>query len=267
VYASRLNWPTLVLVASTAAWVVTCSPSYRDISTPNGQLAAIQLANDYLTTGNCDAARSAIEPLVHSQYATTQAWLVYSSTFACSAGLDFPKAYVNLKNNVSGDVWSNLVKSDFSSGSGDGHLVNLDTASDQIRNSANPAGSLNASDRSEDANVYMIYIQAMVIATVISPLGQADQPTGHRTVAITNTGTPNDLCHVQVAVAMIADSLQFSDPGNAFTGFSNTLTSACGGSCPTNKSLTTCLNGGNGVGSPQSQGQLLINALNGQWGT
>jgi hypothetical protein len=230
-------------------------------------LAAIQQANDYLTTGNCDAARSTIEPLVHSQYATTEAWLVYSSTFACSAGLDFPKAYVYLKNNISGDVWSNLVKADFSSGSGDGHLVNLDSASDQIRNSANPAGSLFASDRTDDANVYMIYIQAMVIATVIAPLGQADQATGHRTVAITNTGTPNDLCHVQVAAAMIADSLQYVDPGNAFSGFSSTITNACGGPCPTNRSLSTCLNGGNAVGSPQFQGQIIINAINGQWGT
>ncbi|MBI3557146.1 MAG: hypothetical protein HY074_12855 [Deltaproteobacteria bacterium] len=262
---TRRHGSVLLLILSMIFWIVRCSPSFKDLSSPNGRQAIIDQANDDLTAGDCGSAIDILTPLVHSQYSNNDVLMVYASAFACQGGLNFPNLIGNLKDLGSSDIWSVLVKTDYSSGSGDGHVAAFDTAASEIYQTATPAGSLAASQRTPDANTFMVFIELSQIASVIAPLGGAVSSSGHKTVSITGKGSIADMCHVEVAVAEIKDSLQFVSAGAAINNVVANINADCaglpGGVCPTNENFTTCM----GSAAIQVQGQLLIDGIDNSW--
>ena len=254
-----------LIVLSMVFWIVRCSPAYKDLSTANGRQAILDQANNDLTAGDCGSAIDILTPLVHSQYNNNDVLMLFASAFACQGGVNFPNLIGNLKDLGSDDIWSVLVKTNFSPGSGDGHVAALDTAAAEIYQTATPAGNTAASQRSADANTFLVFIELNQIASVISPLGSATKATGRKTVAITGTGSIADMCHVQVAVTQISDSLQFVSAGSAISNVVSNINTACaaipGGACPANHDFTACLT----TLPYQLQGQLLINAIDSTW--
>jgi hypothetical protein len=252
-----------LLYLSLAFILTTCAPDYKDLSNPNGRQALIDLANNYLTAGSCEEAINTIQPLVESQYVTLEARMVYASAYACKGGMSFISLLLALKDVSGDDVWSPLVKSNYSTGSSDGKTAALNTATEILRQTATPANSFDASARPDDANMYMIFVQANIIATVIGPLGAANRTTGKRTQAITATASTSERCFTQVAIAAIADSLQYVSTSTAIDNVRESVTSACGGSCPTNRDYSVCV----GNAGLQTIGQTLLTAISGQWST
>ena len=254
-----------LLIFSMIFWVVRCSPSYSDMSSANGQLAIIQQANDDLTAGDCGSAISILAPLINSQYVTNAALIVYASAFACKGGVNFPNMIGNLQNTTSGDIWSQLIKANYSTGAGDGRVAALDTAVTELCQASTPAGNLMGSQRTADANTFMVFIELNQIALVISPLGNASATTGQKANSISGLGTVSDMCHVQVAIAQLSDSLEYVSTSAAITNVVSNINAECatlpGGTCPTNHDYTACLNSV----AFQAQGQLLINAIDSTW--
>lgn len=253
-------------VSSMAIWIVTCSPSYRDASTASGAQAIIDQANNDLTAGQCDAAINVLDPLVHGPNVSYDALMVEASAYACKGGVSFTNLIGNMSNSGGQDIWGTLIRSDPSNGL-DGHLSALDQAFTILYQTAKPSGYLGASQRTGDANVYMIYLQATAVATVIAPLGNANLTTGKKGNSITGTGQASDWCHLEVAFAQITDSLNYVQAGSSFSTLSSSIKTVCtnlaGGECPGNEDYTACMNATGGT--YQLQGQALLIAIDQDW--
>lgn len=262
-----LGRPALVALAA-ACFVLACA----SISSGCGQgyknspQAAIDEANNFLTIGDCDSAINVLKPVYDSSSVNNDIRMTYSSAYACKGGL-FMTSVISSLASASSDIWSALVKSDYSSGSSDGHLTNLNTASDVLRTTASSSPGFNASDRSNDANTFMIFLQAEIIGSVISPLGLANQSTGHKTQSIATAiangqVTSSDECYVEVAVATIDDCLTYVSAGTALGNVSNEVSTVCGtlaGGCPTNKDYSAC------SVTDLNDGKLLLEAIDADW--
>ena len=257
---------TVIVLIS--AWLITlsCANDFKDLSNKNAQLAILQLTENYLSGGNCEAALSVLQPLLQVPYVNYDSRLLEASAYACRGGLNFPKLAASLTQVSGTDIWSALVASNYSSSSTDGHVVALENSVTAIRTTVTPSsppGPEEASRRSQDANSYMIFVSANIVGSVISPLGAANSVNGKRTQAVNCAArcTVADRCHVQVAVSNMADSLAYVATGTAIDKVSTAINTACGGTCPSNKDYATCL----GSAAFQLQGQLLIDQIETMW--
>ena len=249
-----------VIVLSSAFFLLTCGQGYRDISTENGRQAVIDDAQNYLTAGLCEEAISVLQPLYSSQYANEEVKLLYASAYGCKGGMNMAAQIGELTNVSGADIWSPLVKTNYSASNADLHIVNLDLAADIIRQTNFVPGAYEASSRSKDANTFMTFVQLNNITSVISPLGAANKATGKRTQAVCAACSVADVCHVQVAVAFMDDALDFMGNGPVVTTLNSALNTACAGACPTNKVLAVCM----GDAVLQATGQAMITAIGAQ---
>lgn len=229
---------------------------YKDISTDNGRLAVIQQANSFLTSGMCDQALEVLQPLYTSSSVDNEVRMVYSSAYACKAGFDFPEVIGRLRG--SGTIWALLVMAMYSNGS-DNHLTYYQNAAVPLRMTSSVAGSFVAADRPDDANVYMIFMQAGALASVLSVLGNANATTGAKGNAITGTGTNAQKCAVQVAIATIVDSLNVVGTSGALQSLATSLAPLCSGSICNNKDPAVC------DAANILNGTALIAAIDTQW--
>lgn len=261
----RLRTALVIFMAWLAA--LSCSNDFKDLSNPNAQLAILQLAENYLTGGNCERALEVLQPLLQAQYVNYDSRILEASAYACRGGLNFPKLAAALAQVATTDIWSAIVASNHSASNTDGHLSALVAATTSLRTTVTPAyppGPLEASFRSADANSYMVFVSANIIGTVISPLGAANSTNGKRTRALTCAAscTVEDRCRVQVAISNIADSLAFVSAGAAIDKVSAAISTACGGApCPSNLDYTVCT----GDAVLQLQGEVLINQIESMW--
>lgn len=260
-----LSWAQVFFFLGMSLWVVTCAPDYRDKSSVNGRQAILDEADNHLTSGNCDEAIKILEPLVNSPFSSKEALFRYAAAYGCKGGVNMPNLVAGLQGGSS-DIWSTLIKVNYSSSTNDGKRSALDQASSILRQTANPPMGWDAYQRTPDANVFMIFLQMNTIATTIAPLGNAAQGSGKKQLSISNSGTTADLCHVAVAIAVISDSLSSVNLGSGVKAISDAMSTVCqsafGSSvCPQGKDYDQCLNNA----TMQAQGQLLINAIDNQW--
>lgn len=231
---------------------------YRDISTDNGKLAAIQQANSYLNSGMCTEAITVLTPLYQSQYVDFDVRMAYASAYACKAGFSMPTLITNLKGSSS-SFWALIVAAMYSTGS-DYHLTNYKYAADILRLTTTVSGSLSASDRPSDANAYMILIQTGVLASIISELGVASQSTGKKTVTGFSAGASNAYkCATEVAVTTIVDCINTIGSSGIFSTISSNLSALCSAGYCTNKDPTVC------GASNQTNGQAILAAIDSSW--
>ncbi|HRK02864.1 MAG TPA: hypothetical protein PLH57_09375, partial [Oligoflexia bacterium] len=178
--------------------------------------------------------------------------------YACQGGVDFPNLIAAIKDSPA-DIWSPLVKANYSD-LGDGKAIALLTAASIIRQTAEIAGSFEASARTEDANLYMIVVQVQLISTTISGLGQADRTTGNEGIAGW-PATSGDMyrCRIQSAVSTIQDSLEYVESSTNLQTLSNAITTLCVGSCSTNRDPEGC------SAADNLEGLALMNGISADW--
>jgi hypothetical protein len=247
-------------VVAAGAWVVRCSQAYKDPTTGPGQQLVIDEVNNDLTSGNCAAAINLLTPIINGGQTGTTFMLLYSSAYACLGGLSMPNIIGSLNNTGGTDIWTLLIKSDYSNGQ-DGHLADFDKAMNIIFTAA---GTKDGGARTNDENVYMIFLAAMDIATVISPAGQASPTTGAKGVSIAGDNSVSDECHAEVALAEIEDSLKYVQAGSGLSSLSSSINTICNqvaGGCPTNEDYTSCTT------DPvlQNQGKAVLVAIDQMW--
>lgn len=253
--------PFLIVLFFSQFFLNSCGQGYKDLSTANGRQIVLDEANNFLTDGQCQQAIDVLSPLYNSIYVDDDVRLVYASAYACLGGFNFPSLITGLTNASGGDIWSALIKSNYSSvdTTTQSHVYFFQTAATALRNTG--GGSFDASDRPEGANLYMVFLQAEIIAKTImqNGVGKADAVTGKKTVAITGLGSNQQLCDLEVAIATISDSLLNVSTNSALDNVSSSVSTACGGACPTNKDPSVC------SAVEQAQGAALMIALDSQW--
>lgn len=258
---------TYVALVFSLLVAISCSTDYKNLDNPTAQRAILELAENYLTGGNCDAALEVLQPLLVYPYVNYDSRILEASAYGCRGGINFPNLIVALKEAAGSDIWSAVVKSNHSASGSDGKTGSLKTAVNRLQLTTGSSGSEAAVNRSKDANAYMIFVSVNIIGTVISPLGAASSVTGKRTQALNCAAncTDADRCNVQVAFANISDSLDYVSTGTAIDKVSSAIDETCaaalGGVCPTNKNYDTCM----GSAALRNQGELLVNAIETSW--
>ena len=256
----RIITAYLASLIAVCVFFLSCGKAYKDITTENGRRAISETANSFLSAGQCNRAIEVMQPLYDSIYVNTEIRLVYSSAYACAGGFNFAALIAGLSSTPF-DIWSSLVKSNFSALATDGRTTNLQRAAEILRTTTTNSGSQQAVDRPSDANLYMVFMQIELISTTISTssMGLADESTGKKTRSINTLGTAAEKCVIEVAVATISDCLNVVSTGTAIDTLNTTIQAICGGACPTNKNPAVC------SAAEQAQGDALITAIDGQW--
>ena len=255
----------LVTTLGAALFAISCGTGFKDISTANGRKAILDQANDFLTSGNCESAIEILTPLYISAYVDYEIRMTYASAYACKGGFSFTGVMGGLISG-SGDIWSALVKADFSTGS-DGKLISLKKAAEIVRltSGIDPSNQsyFSAKYRTEEANLYMVFIHATIVAVVIATpqVGNAYRDTGKKRLAITGAGASADHCAAEVALATISDSLgSISSSGTALNSIKSAITTVCGANCTgANLDPTKC------DATIQLVGQGVLVAIDAQW--
>lgn len=261
----KISFPTLGALLFALGLAVSCTTDIKNLENPTAQKAALELAESYLTDGQCDAALEVLQPLLVWPYLSYESRLLEASAYACRGGVNFPAMISSIKDGGS-DLWSALVKANYSTGT-DGKENSLFVAIDRVCKTGIPSTSTSAVDRTEDANTYMIFVAANQISTIIAPLGAASRSTGKRTQALNCAAncTDDQRCKVEIAFAHISDSINHSPSGSAISKVGDAVTSACsvavGGICPTNKDYDTCM----GSAALKAQGEALVSTIEASW--
>lgn len=242
-----------------------CSTDYRDYANATGRQLVLDQANNFLTARECDQAIEVLTPLYNSEYADDEVKTIYASAYACKGGLDFSQLISAFTEITGSDIWSPIIKANYSTGMEDGKISALNTAADILRYTATVPGSYEAQFREVDTNIYMLFIQMNVLAAILAPLGQATQSTGHKTVTGFGAGASNaDKCRTEVAFAIIVDSVSYVDVSGNFSKVKSSVETLCtdvfAGVCPTNKIYDNC------TAADRVAGELILTYIDGnQW--
>lgn len=254
----------LIYILCSVIFLQSCGQDYKHISTQNGRQYLLDLANGYLTSGQCQQAIDTLEPLYNSIYVDNEIRLTYASAWACAGGFNFAVLIASLKNLGSGDIWSAFVAANYSASYADSKVYLLGEAVRYVRKASSNSSSYSAAFRTQEANIYMVFLQMQIIATTISiqTLGNADRLTGKKTTTITGLGTNAEKCRIEVAFATIKDSLNYVTAGAAITTLNNAITKVCtaaGANCPTNLDPNIC------TATEQAHGAAIMAAIDTDW--
>jgi hypothetical protein len=161
-----------------------------------------------------------------------------------------------------GEIWSGIAKAIPSTTHNDGKLASFQVAVGALLATSHIAGSFAASDRDDDSNTFMLFVQAGVVATIIGPLGNVNVSTGHKQQSINTASASNsDLCLIEVAIATITDSVSaLSNTGAAIKSLASSVKAICGGGvCPTNKDPSAC------TAANYLEGASILTSIDAQW--
>lgn len=199
-FSSAVAW---VCVLFFYALFIGCSPAgLEDISNANSRRAVIEEVNRLLTQSNCDEAIRLITPLYDSKYSDNEIRMTWASAHACRAGLEYIEFLLFLQNNTlctignCNGLWTGLTKHFYQ-----GDLSSAQTRSDltqamyatwfsieglqatlspgvvvpdhlQVNPGTNNVGSVLTAHRTDDANLYLLFVSMAEIGVTQNLYGQ-----------------------------------------------------------------------------------------------
>lgn len=167
---------SLIALGAISAIGSGCSAPLYDPSTPQGLAAIIDRTHKAVTNGNCSEAIATIEPAYNSEYSTNEVRMARASAHACAAQINFFRMAEDLATHslVGSDFWKTLSELAFAvnpddldprAASGKRAIDALLAAikpgkvisnSHRIETDEFNIGSMLASDRDANANLYLI---------------------------------------------------------------------------------------------------------------
>lgn len=262
--ASRSLFFRFVSISIILIFFIRCA-DYNSLQSANGRQAIIDQANNYLTAMLCDQAIDLVRPLYESAYVDNDIRMLYSSAYGCKGGLNFAAIIAAFKDISGSDIWSPLVKSNYTANA-NGRLIKLtalERAAEIVRQTATTPGSFEASLRTKDANVFMVFIHLSIITAILSPAGVASSSTGKKTISgFAGSVGPVERCRVTVAIATISDCLGYITASAALKKVKDSITEAsgiCGGACPITKDPAKC------TAADEIVGTTLLTNIDSQW--
>lgn len=236
-----------------------CGTPVPDGGSLDGQQQIIDQAEKALTTSDCATALQLILPLYNSANSDNAIRMVTASAYACDANIDFFPLLGTLVSNAStlngGGLWSLLAET-FPSVQGKDHVVEgallaEDALQATLQNGipvlkqyqTNPGtdnvGSVYASDRTSDSNIYMLLVSMAGIGGLESRNGNPSA-SYHKQAALpwaTAATMTADGCAYAASILNLIDSIgavgsvlpasEQTAFGNISTAFNTILTYAC----------------------------------------
>jgi len=192
------GWFQLLALACFALGAGACKAPRFNASTLEGRTAIMDQINYSLTAEDCSTAISLVEGLYASPYTGNDARMLRAASHGCNAQINFFRTLGDLaSSNLAGSgFWMSMARL-FPSTTTDGRAesawyatdalmatlktgVVISTASAVNSTSYNP-GSLNASDRRDDSNAYMILISMAAIGSLQNRYSATNTTTYNKT--------------------------------------------------------------------------------------
>jgi len=193
--------------------------------------SAIDVTNNYLTTGDCGDALTTILPVYNSSASNNQVRLITASAYGCDAEVNFFQVLTNLGldgNTLTSASLLGYLSQIFPSTTADkvvesggyGMEVLLTTLTtgeviapgNLINATSNNPGSLLFSDRIDDSNLYMLMMSMAVMGGAASRYGTATFHPIHATMAFpwvnNTTAMATEGCTVAAALENFLDVLE-----------------------------------------------------------
>jgi len=229
--ARRIAIPLLVCFGLTA--LVACDRPTFDAATPEGKRAIIELTNKHLSAGNCAAAITEIEGLYKSASTDNEVRMIAASAYACKANINFFKLVGQLVENSAfmggNGFWALLAKLfpstlDPNDRVVEGALLATDALLANIKAGAvilpgnyinegtyNPGAKV-ASDRLDNANIYMLFVNMATLGSLENRYGVPDPTTHLPTQALPWTtadhpNMPTQGCAFASSLILLVDNL------------------------------------------------------------
>ncbi|MCM2323577.1 MAG: hypothetical protein NDJ90_09990 [Oligoflexia bacterium] len=230
-----------------------CSAPVETGSDPVGKQAILDWVDIALSGGDCATAVAKIKPLYESPYSDNEVRMKAASAYACYAGVNFFQTVMDIEAN-SGDMlaglgegfWPTMSKLFPSQGAGldyrvEGAVLAIDALQAALSpgiallpsNTINPGGynegSVFATDRISDSNIFMIFNAMAAIGTIQSRYGVPDAGNGYKKTALlpwktaTSIGLDGDGCAYVSALMNLIDALG-ATAGSVPANLSTTLT-------------------------------------------
>jgi hypothetical protein len=184
---------TFVFLALTAplVWPTGCAAPRFDVCSLAGHQAIIDETNLHLTAGDCEAAVSQIEGVYASGCTDNQVRMIRASAHACTAGINFFQLVGNLATaDLTGTGFWRTATQYFPSTTADTKTESTWYATDALlaslkpgkivtsANQVNPdtvnVGSVKVSDRTDDANAYLLLVSMATIGTLQNRYSEPD---------------------------------------------------------------------------------------------
>lgn len=261
----RIFFAVCLLISGTS-----CGDRFA-VDTERGRQAAVDEANFQLSHGNCAAAQAAIDPVYNSPYVNEDIVLIKAAAHACAGGFNLIQIADKLSEiaNVYGAMALSMPNA-----LGDGRITAMYTAMDVL--TAN--GTLiNATQRSQKRNNYMVFIQMGIMGAIMKAYGDANPTSGSQisNMLYSNPRAGGDManidaCALTAAVSVLVDSFSYSslsgDP--QVVSAKNSLNATCAlAGFPTcdllNKDRSACT--GAGGNAPSIAAVALVGGINGAW--
>ena len=238
-----------------------------DLNSEHGRQAAIDEANLYLSTGNCQSALEAINPLYLSNHVNDEIRIIRASADACFSGFQMIPLLVNIGDKP--NYFEAITKTMNNVAAGDGKIAALYRATDIVTSNG---VALSAAQRSRTLNDFMVFLQIAVMGAIQDQYGSGSSEgvqgaTFNYLVAGAGTLSDVDGCAYGAAIGFVADSFSNSNLGSnaeANTALTqlNALCVAAGTTCAViNKDRTLC----NGVNAASVAADALVDQANTAW--
>ncbi len=180
------------------SFLSACSSANYDYSTLSGRAALLDAVHVALSKEDCTTAITLIEPAYHSQYSSDEIRKARAAAHGCAANINLFSLITDLAdNNLAGSgFWITMAKL-FPSMQGDSRVVagqyaldallavrkpgSLTDASNLVNTGTSNVGSLIASDRTDESNLYLLFVSMALIGSLQNRYSETDPSTYHRT--------------------------------------------------------------------------------------
>lgn len=189
---------TLSCTLSSVLFLGSCSAPKMDCTQPAGKQAILDSVNAALSEGDCATALSKIEGVYNSGCTDTDVRMVRASAQACAANINFFKLLGDMAGNTltSGGIFVTAAKL-FPSTTSDSRAEAAWFAMDAlmslvkpgqvippgavVNGSTNNPGSLRAVDRTDEANMYLIFTALAAMGSSQNRYSAPNPVTYHKT--------------------------------------------------------------------------------------
>ncbi|MCM2279530.1 MAG: hypothetical protein NDJ89_15750 [Oligoflexia bacterium] len=232
--AAVLVWAGIAVAGATA--LTGCSAPEEIGTDPVGKQAILDWVDIALSSGNCADAVAKIEPLLNSEESDNTVRMKAASAYACHAGINFFQTVTNISANsdamtadFGAGFWPTMAKLFPSAGAGldyraEGAILAIDALqatlapgiailpSNRINAGSFNEGSLFATDRTSDANIFMIFNAMAAIGSFENRYGVPDPVTYKKTALLPwktaiSVGMDEDGCAYVSSIFNLMDSL------------------------------------------------------------
>lgn len=247
--------------------LISCGNRF-DLDTERGRQARIDDANYHLSRGECDLALNAINPIYNSTHVNDEVRLVTASAYACRAKFNF---LVLMSNFTSASNYYKAIAKSLGNSPGDTSRDDIYRAIDVLSETNT---KINASQRTNRVNSYMVFIQMATVGVLQRNYGSPTSDGSQGVDFIYSTaGNPVgemsnlDACALSASISILVDSYYNSDLNDTSTrAFVTSLNNVCvAAGLPSCASISRYRDSCDGTNANSITAEAIVTEFNNAW--